>query len=221
MRLILFGPPGSGKGTQAERLRDRFSLCHLSTGDMLRAAVAQGTEIGKQAQAIMAAGELVPDDVVIGIVAERLAQPDTAPGFILDGFPRTIAQAEALDRVLDSAGIALDRVLALDVDAAALTARIAGRFSCAACAAGYHDRFKPTAVDGKCDRCDSRDFVRRKDDRAETVRERLAAYEAETAPLLPYYEAKGLLSVIDGMADMNTVSDLIAAALTSSDDPRG
>ncbi len=216
MRLILFGPPGSGKGTQAERLGARLGIPHLSTGDMLREAVARGTPVGKRAQAIMAAGDLVPDEVVIGIVADRLAEPDTADGFVLDGFPRTTAQAEALVGVLDRRGLAIDRVVALDVAADELVSRIAGRFACADCGAGYHDAFKPTARAGVCDRCGGGAFVRRKDDRAETVRERLTAYRAQTAPLLPWYEAKGVLSTVDGMADMDTVACRIETAIDAA-----
>ena len=213
MRLILFGPPGSGKGTQAERLCDAYGIPHLSTGDMLRSAVARGTEVGKRAQAIMAAGGLVPDEVVVGIVAERLAEGDAAGGFVLDGFPRTVGQAEALERVLDEAGVALDRVVALEVAEDALVERIAGRFSCADCGAGYHDSFRPTAVAGVCDRCGSTRFVRRPDDRPEAVRERLAAYRARTAPLLPYYDSRGLLAGIDGMAGIDAVARAVEAAL--------
>lgn len=213
MRLIFFGPPGSGKGTQAERLRDRLSVAHLSTGDMLRAAVAAGTEIGKQAKAIMEAGDLVPDEVVIGIIADRLDEPDAANGFILDGFPRTLAQAEALDVVLENKGITIDRVVELAVDDDALVERIAGRFSCAQCGAGYHDSFKPTAKPDVCDSCGATEFKRRKDDNAETVRDRLGNYHSQTAPLLPYYREKGLLSTVDGMADMETVTKEIEAVL--------
>jgi len=213
MRLIFFGPPGSGKGTQAERIRDRMGVVHLSTGDMLRAAVAAGTEIGKQAKAIMEAGDLVPDEVVIGIIADRLDEPDAAKGFILDGFPRTLAQAEALDTVLDNKGIAIDRVVELAVDDEALVERIAGRFSCSECGAGYHDSFKPTAKPDVCDSCGGTEFKRRKDDNAETVRDRLANYHSQTAPLLPYYRGKGLLSTVDGMADMETVTKEIEAVL--------
>ena len=213
MRLILFGPPGSGKGTQAERLCARFGVPHLSTGDMLRDAVARGTEVGKRARAIMAAGDLVPDDVVIGIVADRLAEDDAVSGFVLDGFPRTVAQAEALDEVLRKAGISLDRVVALDVSADALTERIAGRRTCGDCGAGYHDSFRPPAKPGVCDRCGGRALERRKDDRPEAVRERFAAYAERTAPILPRYEAQGILSMVDGMADMDSVTGAIAAAL--------
>ena len=206
MRLILFGPPGCGKGTQAERLRDSQGLVHLSTGDMLRAAVAAETEVGKRAKAIMEAGELVPDEVVIGIIADRLGEPDMASGFILDGFPRTVAQAEALDELLARRDIKIDRVIAFGVDDDALVARIGGRFSCAECGAGYNDSAKPTKVEGVCDSCDGGSFQRRKDDNAETARERLEAYHAQTAPLLPYYDKQGLLATIDGMAVIDAVT---------------
>ncbi len=213
MRVILFGPPGCGKGTQAHRLHDRLGLAHLSTGDMLRAAVAAGTEIGARAKAIMEAGELVPDEVVIGIIAERLDEPDTARGFMLDGFPRTVAQAQALDALLAEKGMALDRVVELEVDDEVLVERISGRFACATCGAGYHDRFKPPAVAGVCDICGGTEFTRRKDDSAETVPERLRAYHAQTAPLLPYYRDKGLLITVDGVADMDGVTESIEKAV--------
>jgi adenylate kinase len=206
MRLLLLGPPGAGKGTQAERIAAKYRIPHLSTGDMLREAVAANTEIGRQAKSIMDAGRLVPDDVMIRLVAERIAQPDCARGFILDGFPRTLAQAEALDRLLEERGLELDLVLEIAVDDEALIERISGRFACAGCGAGYHDRFKQPKVSGVCDACGSREFVRREDDKAETVRARLEAYHAQTAPLLPYYRDKGLLSVVDGMAEIDQVT---------------
>jgi adenylate kinase len=206
MRLLLLGPPGAGKGTQAERIAAKYRIPHLSTGDMLREAVAANTEIGRQAKSIMDAGRLVPDDVMIRLVAERIAQPDCARGFILDGFPRTLAQAEALDRLLQERGLELDLVLEIAVDDEALIERISGRFACARCGAGYHDRFKQPEVPGVCDACGSREFVRREDDKAETVRARLEAYHAQTAPLLPYYRDKGLLSVVDGMAEIDQVT---------------
>jgi adenylate kinase len=206
MRLLLLGPPGAGKGTQAERIAAKYRIPHLSTGDMLREAVAANTEIGRQAKSIMDAGRLVPDDVMIRLVAERIAQPDCARGFILDGFPRTLAQAEALDRLLEERGLELDLVLEIAVDDEALIERISGRFACAGCGAGYHDRFKQPKVPGVCDACGSREFVRREDDKAETVRARLEAYHAQTAPLLPYYRDKGLLSVVDGMAEIDQVT---------------
>jgi adenylate kinase len=206
MNLVMLGPPGAGKGTQAERIAAKYQIVHLSTGEMLREAVAQGTEIGRQAKAIMDAGRLVPDDVMNRLVAERLGRPDCAPGFILDGFPRTLAQAGALDGLLAGRGARLNAVVELEVDDDALVERISGRFSCAACGAGYHDRFKPTRVAGVCDACGGGEFVRRKDDNAETVRARLAAYNAQTAPLLPYYRSKGLLRTIDGMAEIDQVT---------------
>jgi adenylate kinase len=206
MNLVLLGPPGAGKGTQAERIETRYNLAHLSTGEMLREAVAAGTEVGRRAKAIMAAGRLVPDDVINRLVAERIAQPDCATGFVLDGYPRTRAQAEALDAMLAERGSGLDGVIELEVDDEALVERISGRFACARCGAGYHDRFKPTAVAGVCDVCGSTEFVRRKDDNAETVRARLEAYHQQTAPLLPYYRERGLLMPVDGMAEIDQVT---------------
>jgi adenylate kinase len=206
MRLLLLGPPGAGKGTQAERIAAKYRIPHLSTGDMLREAVAANTEIGRQAKSIMDAGRLVPDDVMIRLVAERIAQPDCARGFILDGFPRTLAQAEALDRLLEERGLELDLVVEIAVDDEALIERISGRFACARCGAGYHDRFKQPKVPGMCDACGSREFLRREDDNAATVRARLEAYHAQTAPLLPYYRDKGLLQVVDGMAEIDQVT---------------
>ena len=213
MRLILLGPPGAGKGTQAQWIKDTYKIPQLSTGEMLREAVAKGTEVGREAKAVMEAGKLVSDDIINRIVAERIDQPDCANGFILDGFPRTIPQAEALDRMLAERGLKLDAVVEIRVDNEALVERIAGRFSCAKCGAGYHDKFKPTKVPGVCDECGGTEFVRRKDDNAETVKARLAAYEAQTAPLLPYYEAKGLVRVVDGMAPIDAVTAAIRRAL--------
>ena len=206
MRLVLLGPPGAGKGTQAERIAARYGIPHLATGDMLREAVAADTEVGRRAKAIMDAGQLVPDEVMNRLVAERIAQPDAARGFVLDGFPRTVAQAEALDELLDQRDQRLDAVLELAVDDEALVDRISGRFACARCGAGYHDRFKQPEVAGVCDACGSREFVRREDDTPETVRARLNAYHAQTAPLLPYYRDKGLLAAVNGMAEIDDVS---------------
>jgi adenylate kinase len=206
MRLVLLGPPGAGKGTQAQRIAGRYRIPHLSTGDMLREAVAGQTEVGRQAKAIMDAGRLVPDDIMNRLVAERIAQPDCARGFVLDGFPRTLAQATALDRLLAERGLDLSGVLEFAVDDEALVERISGRFACAACGAGYHDRFKQPEVAGVCDVCGSREFTRREDDNAETVHARLDAYQAQTAPLLPYYRDKGLLTTVDGMAEIDQVT---------------
>ena len=206
MRLVLLGPPGAGKGTQAERIAARYDIPHLSTGNMLREAVAADTEVGRRAKAIMDAGRLVPDDVMNRLVAERIAQPDATGGFVLDGFPRTVAQAEALDDLLERRDQRLDAVLELAVDDDALVDRISGRFACARCGAGYHDRYKQPKNEGVCDVCGGREFVRREDDNAETVRARLHAYHAQTAPLLPYYRARGLLAVVDGMAEIDEVS---------------
>ena len=207
MNLVLLGPPGAGKGTQAGRLKARYRLAHLSTGDMLREAVASGTEVGREAKAIMDAGRLVSDEVMNRLVAERIARRDCAGGFILDGFPRTLAQAEALDAMLSKRKSGLTAVIEFEVDDEALVERISGRFACARCGAGYHDRFRPTAKPGVCDACGSTEFVRRKDDTPETIRARLRAYHDQTAPLLPYYHAKGLLVTVDGMAEIDRVTN--------------
>jgi adenylate kinase len=216
MNLILLGPPGAGKGTQAQRLQARFGIVQLSTGDMLRAAVASGSEIGREAKAIMEAGRLVPDDVMVRMIADRIEATDCANGFILDGFPRTLGQAEALDRMLEAKGLKLDAVIEMQVDDAALTRRITGRFSCAKCGAVYHDETKRPRTDGVCDVCGSRDFVRRPDDKAETVTRRLEAYHGQTAPLLPYYARRGVLRSIDGMAPIDAVTRQMESILEAA-----
>ena len=209
MNLILLGPPGAGKGTQASRLVKERGLVQLSTGDMLRAAVAAQTPVGIKAKAVMEAGGLVSDEIVNGILSERLDAPDIGNGFILDGYPRTAVQAEALASMLAAKGLTLDHVIELKVDEEALVERITGRFTCGGCGEGYHDQFKQPATPGVCDICGGASFKRRPDDNAETVRARMAEYHAKTAPILPYYEALGLVSRLDGMADMATVATSI------------
>ncbi len=213
MNLVLLGPPGAGKGTQAKRLQDRHALVQLSTGDMLRAAVAAGSELGREAGAIMKRGELVPDDLVIGLIAERMDADEDGQGFILDGFPRTIGQAEALDSLLKDRGKTVDRVVVIEVDDDALVARIAGRFTCATCGEGYHDLFKKPKVPGVCDVCGGTTFTRRPDDTEEVVRARLKAYHAQTEPLIGYYEGQGKVKAVDGMADIEAVQKEIDQAL--------
>ena len=213
MNLILLGPPGAGKGTQAKRLEDAYGLIQLSTGDMLRAAVASGSEIGQKAREIMERGELVSDEIMIAMIRDRIQQPDCENGFILDGFPRTIAQAEALDEMLTKMDVRLDHVIEMKVDDGILVDRISGRFSCTNCGTGYHDRFQKPQKEGVCDSCGGREFTRRKDDNAETVTSRLEAYHAQTAPLLPYYKEHGALKTVDGMADIDEVTRQIEAVL--------
>ena len=213
MNLILLGPPGAGKGTQAKRLEDRYGLVQISTGDMLRAEVKSGSELGQRAKTIMERGELVPDALVIAMLGARITEPDAARGFILDGFPRTVPQAEALDIVLAEKSMPLHHVIELQVDDTALVERISGRFTCAKCGEGYHDSFKQPASPGVCDRCGATEFTRRADDNAETVASRLEAYHRQTAPLLPYYAAQGTLRVVDGMAAMDEVARQIETVL--------
>jgi adenylate kinase len=216
MNLLLLGAPGSGKGTQAKRLEERYGIVQLSTGDMLRAAAAAGSEVGLRAKAVMDTGQLCPDDIVIAIIAERIGQPDCKRGFILDGFPRTTAQAEALDRMLAEKHLRLDHVIELKVDEAILTRRLVGRYSCANCGAPYHDEFQKPKVPGVCDVCGNRTFIRRADDNEATVASRLATYRAQTAPILPYYERKGLLARVDGMAPIDEVTRQIEAILNGT-----
>ena len=213
MDIILLGPPGAGKGTQAARLVADRGMVQLSTGDMLREAVKAGTEVGRKAKAVMDAGELVSDAIVSAIIGERLDTLDEGTGAIFDGYPRTRPQAEALDLLLAERGRKLDYVIELEVDEDALVERIVGRFTCAVCGAGYHDSFKRPKVEGTCDVCGSHDFKRRPDDNAETVRTRMAEYRAKTAPILPFYEARGLVRRVDGMADIDEVTQAIEAIL--------
>ncbi len=205
-RLILLGPPGAGKGTQAKRLAASLGVPQLSTGDMLRAEVAAGSSLGQKVKAVMAAGKLVSDDILIDLVANRIDQPDCRNGFILDGFPRSLPQAEALDRMLTQRKGKIDRVIELKVDVEALVERIVGRFTCASCGAGYHDKFHRPKKDGVCDQCGGAEFARRADDKEDKVRTRMEAYTAETAPLLPYYQGRGVLATVDGMASMDAVT---------------
>ena len=212
--VILLGPPGAGKGTQARMLEEDFGLIQLSTGDLLRAAVAAGTEAGQRAKAVMEAGQLVSDDIVLAILKDRMAAPDVAKGVILDGFPRTDGQAAALDELLAASGQRVTAAISLEVDDEAMVGRVAGRYTCGGCGEGYHDEFKRPAVAGTCDKCGGTAFKRRADDNAETVRERLKAYHAQTAPLITYYEGRGVLQRIDAMGPIAGIraalSDIVA-----------
>ena len=214
--LILLGPPGAGKGTQARVLEQQFGLVQLSTGDLLRAAVTAGTDAGKAAKAVMEAGDLVSDEIVINILRDRLKEDDCAKGVILDGFPRTTVQAEALDTLLEETGQKIDAAISLEVDDAEMVTRISGRFTCGNCGEGYHDSFKPTAKPGTCDKCGSSDMKRRADDNAETVGQRLEAYHAQTAPLITYYEGKGALKKIDAMGDIARISKDLATLVAQA-----
>lgn len=208
--LILLGPPGAGKGTQARMLEESFGLVQLSTGDLLRAAVAAGTEAGKKADAVMKSGGLVSDDIVLAILKDRMADPDTARGVILDGFPRTAGQAEALDGLLQSNGQRVNSVISMDVEDAPMIARVAGRYTCAGCGEGYHDEFKQPAKAGVCNKCGSADFKRRADDNAETAGARLTAYHAQTAPLISYYENRGVLERVNAMGDIAEIATALS-----------
>ena len=215
MNIILLGPPGAGKGTQAQRLVERFGMRQLSTGDMLRAAVKAGTPVGLKAKAVMEAGELVSDEIVSALISDELAAMGDAVGAIFDGYPRTEAQAVSLDQILEQHGRKLDHVIELDVNEEALVERITGRFTCAQCGKGYHDTFEKPAVEGTCDKCGGHDFKRRPDDNEETVRTRMAEYRAKTAPILPFYEKRELVSRVDGMAQMDEVTAAIEGILKS------
>jgi adenylate kinase len=205
--LILLGPPGAGKGTQARMLEERFGLVQLSTGDLLRGAVAAGTEAGRKAKAVMEAGQLVSDDIVLAVLKDRMAEPDVSRGVILDGFPRTDGQAEALDGLLAEVGQGVTAAISLEVDDAAMVERVSGRFTCANCGEGYHDTFKTPAVAGVCDKCGGTEFKRRADDNAETVGERLRAYHAQTAPLIAHYDKLGVLQRIDAMGAIDEIAE--------------
>jgi adenylate kinase len=211
MNIILLGPPGAGKGTQAQRLVDAHGMRQLSTGDMLRAAIKAGTEVGLAAKAVMDRGELVSDEIVSALIGDELDAMGPETGAIFDGYPRTAAQAASLDELLGSRGRQLDHVIELDVNEDALVERIVGRFTCATCGKGYHDRFDPPKVEGTCDKCGGHEFKRRPDDNEQTVRTRMAEYRAKTAPILPGYEARGIVSRVDGMADIDRVTQAIEA----------
>jgi adenylate kinase len=213
MNIILLGPPGAGKGTQAKLLEEKYGMIQLSTGDMLRASIRHKEPLGLEAEKVMKAGGLVPDALMIKLIEDRIMFPDCEKGFILDGFPRTVPQAEALDRMLASKNRKLDAVIELKVDEPALIERVSGRFTCANCGAGYHEKFKPTKEPGVCDQCGGKEFTHRPDDNPETMKTRLKTYHEQTEPILPYYRQKGLLKSVDGMASMQDVQRSIEALL--------
>lgn len=216
--LILLGPPGAGKGTQARMLEDAFGLVQLSTGDLLRSAVAAGTDAGKAADSVMKAGGLVSDEIVLQVLSDRLAESDCAKGVILDGFPRTVAQAEALDQMLEASGQKINAAISLEVDDVKMVARVAGRFTCGDCGEGYHDMFKTPAVEGTCDKCGGSNMTRRADDNAKTAMSRLDAYQEQTAPLIRYYDQRNTLRRVDAMEEIDTIAsnlaDIVRAATT-------
>jgi adenylate kinase len=216
MNVILLGPPGSGKGTQAKRIEQRWGIRHLATGDMFRAVTASGTELGRRVKSIMDSGQLVPDDITIEMLAARIGEPDCRDGFVLDGFPRTVPQAEALDGMLAERRLGLDHVILIEVDEAALIDRLSGRFTCAKCGASYHERYNRAHVDGVCDVCGSHEFIHRPDDRPEAVAARFEVYRRQTEPILPYYRNRGVLRVVDGMAEIDDVTRQIAGILAAS-----
>ncbi len=213
MNIVLLGPPGSGKGTQAKRLEQSYGIPHLATGDMLRAATASGSELGLRVKSIMDSGQLVPDGIIIDMIAARIAEPDCRNGFILDGFPRTVPQAQALDEMLARRQLSLDHVILIEVDETALIDRLSGRFTCAACGASYHERYNRPGVDGVCDGCGSHEFIHRPDDRPEAVAARFEVYRRQTEPILPYYRARGILRVVDGMAEIDEVTRQLEAII--------
>ncbi len=211
--LILLGPPGAGKGTQAKRVQEEYGIIQLSTGDMLRAEVASGSDLGRQVKEIMESGGLVPDEILIGMISSCIDQDDCKNGFILDGFPRTVPQAEALDFMLREKDLVIDHVIEMSVDDEAMVKRITGRFTCTECGAGFHDEFQKPEKEGVCDYCGGTEFTRRTDDNAETVQARLIAYHEQTAPIISYYREKGVMESVDGMAPINEVTDQLNALL--------
>ncbi len=213
MNLILMGPPGAGKGTQSQRLEKSHGIVQLSTGDMLRTEVAAGSDLGKEAKEVMESGGLVSDELIIAMISSRIDQDDCKNGFILDGFPRTTPQAEALDRMLMEKGLKIEHVIEMKVDDEAMVKRITGRFTCARCGAGYHDEFQKPGKEGVCDQCGGTEFTRRADDNAETVRARLQAYHEQTAPILSYYKEKGTMKSVEGMATIDEVTEQLNAVL--------